>query len=245
MTKKLASLFSFKKRFSIILILIATMSCKRETWYPIYIDGDGVVDAEGNSYKTVVIGSQEWMAENLKTKLYCNNDSIAFNSGDKDWLIYNNNPQNDSIYGKLYNYQAVKNSSGLCPCGWHVPTTNEFAMLVNYLGGFFEASRKLMSKGTLEDIDGLWKKSTQNSYSGGTNTSGFEAVPGGEATVNEDFWFKDSLAVFWVISLTENYDEAYIIHYDGNYVGKRTFNNSTFQKSSENWYFSIRCLRDY
>jgi len=66
-----------------IVVLLVFMSCENQISPSIYIDGDGVYDVEGNYYKTVVIGDQEWMAENLKTNLFCNGDSIPYLSSNE------------------------------------------------------------------------------------------------------------------------------------------------------------------
>ena len=94
----------------------------------------GLVDIDGNVYSTVAIGAQHWMAENLKVTKYRNGDNITNITSNSDWNsdssgaygVYNNNTTNLDTYGRLYNWYAADNSSGLCPDGWHVPTKSEF-----------------------------------------------------------------------------------------------------------------------
>jgi uncharacterized protein (TIGR02145 family) len=160
---------------SIILLL----SCESDIDHPYYVGGDGVTDSEGNTYKTVVIGNQEWMAENLKTDLYCNGDSIQYSGADVRVKVYDNDIENEAVFGKLYNYQAVLDTSGLCPCDWHVPTELEYAVLINYLGGFQSAMRKMKASGSLENENGLWSNPNDDYVISGANVSGFDALPAG------------------------------------------------------------------
>ncbi|MDR4989371.1 MAG: FISUMP domain-containing protein, partial [Bacteroidales bacterium] len=115
------------------------------------IYGDGVTDIDGNDYITVIIGNQEWMAENLRVARYNNEEDIPTNLNDGDWwtttsgayAIYDHNAWNtDGInspeemvaaYGKLYNWYAVDDSRGLCPEGWSVPSDADWTALVNYV----------------------------------------------------------------------------------------------------------------
>ena len=115
------------------------------------IYGDGVTDIDGNEYTTVIIGDQEWMAENLRVTRYRNNNPIPAELSDEDWenttegavAIYDyNNWDAEGIdspeemveaYGKLYNWHAVNDARGLCPDGWHVPTAAEWTQLNTYL----------------------------------------------------------------------------------------------------------------
>jgi uncharacterized protein (TIGR02145 family) len=139
-----------------------------------------MTDQQGNVYRTIVIGNQEWMAENLKTSVYRNGDPIA-NVTDNNqwaslttgaWCYYNNDSQYDCPYGKLYNWYACTDSRGLCPIGWHVPTFTDW----NNLDYFVElSSEQLKSTGTLESGTGLWHAPNTNA----NNNLGFSAIPGG------------------------------------------------------------------
>ncbi len=113
--------------------------------------GDGVMDVDGNDYVTVIIGDQEWMAENLRVSKYKNGDAIPSGLSDTAWenasggayAIYDHNNWDaegiDSpvemleAYGMLYNWHAVNDSRGLCPEGWHVPSEAEWAQLNDYV----------------------------------------------------------------------------------------------------------------
>lgn len=110
-----------------------------------------VTDEDGNVYKTVKIGNQLWMAENLRTTHYRNGD-IIWNLTDGNtwgntttgaWCKYENNYNNGSKYGYLYNWYAVSDSRNLAPKGWHIPTDYEWQKLVDFLGGESIAGSKL------------------------------------------------------------------------------------------------------
>ena len=137
-----------------------------------------ILDHDGNAYSVVTIGAQVWMGENLRTTTFNDGAAIPNVIGGQDWANtstaaycwYNNSETGYKIpYGALYNWYAV-NTGKLCPVGWHVPTSDEFVELLDYLGGSGIAGGKLKEAGTSHWL-------TPN-Y-GATNGSGFTAVPGG------------------------------------------------------------------
>lgn len=141
--------------------------------------GGGVVtDIDGNIYHTIQIGTQLWMVENLKTTHYRNGDPIPNVTDDTGWhdlttgayCNYNNDTSYAAIYGRLYNWYSVDDSRNIAPEGWHVPTDNDWQVLIDYLGGPDSAGGKLKETGTTHWL-------TPNL--GATNESGFTALPGG------------------------------------------------------------------
>jgi len=116
-----------------------SLRCVRDISDIIY--GDGVTDIDGNEYVTVIIGNQEWMAENLRVTRYNNGDDIPTGLSNEDWgdttegayAIYNNNNDMLEAYGKLYNWYAVDDSRGLCPEGWSVPSHDDWTQLEQYI----------------------------------------------------------------------------------------------------------------
>jgi uncharacterized protein (TIGR02145 family) len=135
-------------------------------------------DADNNNYSTVQIGTQIWMAENLNTTKYLDGSGIPNVTDSYTWLNlvtgawcdYGNDPSNAAIYGKLFNYYVVDDPRKICPTGWHVPTMDEWTILIDYLGGVNLASGKLRESGTTH-----WESPNE----GATNESGFTALPGG------------------------------------------------------------------
>ncbi|NDF60572.1 MAG: hypothetical protein EB100_05775, partial [Crocinitomicaceae bacterium] len=117
--------------------------------------GPNISDNDGNTYKTVYIGTQQWMAENLKVTKYNDGTSIPNISNNTQWSnlttgawsYYNNDVANNAKYGKLYNWYAVSpttnGNKNVCPTGWHVPTDAEWTVLTDYLGGENVAGGKM------------------------------------------------------------------------------------------------------
>jgi uncharacterized protein (TIGR02145 family) len=138
------------------------------------------IDADGNVYPITKIGSQIWMASNLKTTHFSNGDSIDLISNAFTWTnttspafcFYNNDSENNNLFGKLYNYYAVKDTRGLCPYGWHIPSDSEWTVLRNHISGY----------GNLLKVAGVkyWQTLPATSSSYGNNQSGFSALPAGK-----------------------------------------------------------------
>jgi|688.fasta_scaffold01790_3 uncharacterized protein (TIGR02145 family) len=138
-----------------------------------------VTDIDNNIYKTIVIGNQEWMAENLRVGHYRNGERIPNISDPTEWARNDTGAfgwnQNDSLrnncpYGKLYSWFAATNPKNICPEGWHLPSKQEFEELINYLGGDSVAGEKLRASNFY-----YWNSSNLS----GSNASGFSAVGSG------------------------------------------------------------------
>jgi uncharacterized protein (TIGR02145 family) len=224
----------------LLVALIFISSCERTIGYPLYINGGGVIDAEGNEYETVIIGDQEWMAENLKTDLYCNGDSIPYSGDDVRVKVYDNDPENEVVFGKLYNFQAVLDTAGLCPCGWHIPTELEYAVLIDYLGGYENAMRSMKSSGSIDRSNGLWIEinGSGRTYSG-TNASGFNALPAGFAG-DVQFYKRDTMALFWATQIEGSDAIMYEIG-DNDFVAKFNFDQP---HEKDGIFMSVRCIKD-
>lgn len=158
-------------------------------------DGEIITDIDGNKYHTVTIGTQTWMLENLRVTRFRNGDSIPLVEDSLSWgdwhprrCIYANDTQNLAKYGFLYNQAAVRDTSGLAPNGWHIPSDQEYQILIDYLGGEYVAGGKLKQMGFVD-----WME--PNAEAG--NESGFTALPGGYR--RELGWFegKRTTAAFW------------------------------------------------
>jgi uncharacterized protein (TIGR02145 family) len=166
-----------------------------------------VSDKEGYLYKTVLIGNQVWMAENLRTKKYNDDSDVTLVTDPTAWKAltseaycwYNNDEAtNKPLYGAMYNWFAV-NKGNLCPTGWHVPTDDEWTALTTTLGGESVAGGKLKEDGTTHWL---------SPNTGATNESGFTALPGGyRYRLNGTFNDVGKLSYWW--SSTEYiYDTA-------------------------------------
>jgi uncharacterized protein (TIGR02145 family) len=136
-----------------------------------------VTDIDGNIYKTIRLGNQIWMAENLKTTSYFNGaqignlDVISLWPGYKldAFCWYMNDISSKACYGALYNWYAVSTGK-LCPVGWHIPDVSDFEELITFLGGESSAGKKLKESGAAH-----WLPPD----SGANNESGFSSLPGG------------------------------------------------------------------
>jgi len=161
------------------------------------IYSDYVTDIDGNVYKTVQIGNQVWMAENLKVSRYRNGDLIPNIKDDDEWLYletgaccnHDNNPGNDAKYGKLYNWYAVDDKRGLAPEGWHVPTYKEWSKLKNYvtenLGYSGFVAKALATTTDWKCYEGYDKICVIGNNLSLNNSSGFGALPGGSRNIDD------------------------------------------------------------
>lgn len=201
-----------------------------------------VTDQDGNSYKTIKIGTQEWMAENLRTTKYTDGkpiqhitDSAAwFDAKIGGWCHYANNTDYECPYGKLYNWYAV--SSGVCPAGWHMPTDNEWSVLINFLDPAAKGGDVIpnVAGGDLKSI-GLKYWATPNGNA--SNTTGFSAVPAG----SRSNLFNDinGIAYYWTSTENSfNKNNAWL-RYVTNGWGSITRNNNVKYLG-----LSVRCVKD-
>jgi uncharacterized protein (TIGR02145 family) len=145
-----------------------------------------IADIEGNTYNTVTIGTQVWMAENLKTTHFKDNTPIPLITGNTAWSAAttpaycwyaNDGSTNKPIYGAIYNFYSVQ-TGALCPLGWHVPSDADYQTLESFLG---MASSQLSLYDWRGTDQGAQMKNTTGWATGmnGTNTSGWSALPGG------------------------------------------------------------------
>jgi uncharacterized protein (TIGR02145 family) len=195
-----------------------------------------VTDIEGNTYQTVIIGDQEWMAENLRTASYANNDPIPNVTLSSSWVElstgawsnYDNVAGNDLIYGKLYNWYAAADPRRVCPEGWHVPSDAEWTVLTDYLGG------GLVAGGKMKAVSPLWWTPNVSA----NNESGFSGLPGGSRWGNGNFNYL-SLGAYWWSSSESPFAES-------TYMRALTVEGAGVERSWDNNRagFALRCVRD-
>ena len=194
-----------------------------------------VTDIDGNVYNTVTIGTQCWMAENLKTSKYKDGVAIPTGLSNTDWqnattgayVIYNDDAANNTTYGKLYNWYAV-NTGKLAPAGWHVPTDAEWTTLTTFLGGESVAGDKMKSTSS------LWTP-----YTGivNTNSSGFSGLPGGYRNYDGTYYTIGDAGTWW--SSTE-YDTTSAWGRYLSYIGSSAYRYGPSKAGG----FSVRCVKD-
>lgn len=192
-----------------------------------------VTDKDGNVYKTVTIGTQEWTSENLNVEHYRNGDLIPQVQNKNEWLnlttgawcYYNNDSANGKTYGKLYNWFAVNDSRGLAPEGWHIPGDTEWTILTDFLGGAVGGKLKATT---------LW----QSPNTEATNESGFTGLPGGGRGSNGRFDFIGKFCFFWSASEDVNGTKwNRNLRYNRSDVGR---DGGNYEKDG----LSVRCVRD-
>ena len=201
-------------------------------------DKNGFVsDIDGNTYRTVKIGDQWWMAENLKTTKYNDGNDIPLVSEISIWPTlstpaycwYNNDENNKNPYGALYNGYAV-NTTKLCPSDWHVSSDDEWKTFTDYLGGTSVAGGKLKKAGTSH-----WNSPN----TGATNEIGFTALPGGSRH-NADGNFHTDFGKngYWWSST--KYSSTMIWYRSMYYMDSKVSRANDHIKTG----FSIRCVKD-
>ncbi|HET6559265.1 MAG TPA: fibrobacter succinogenes major paralogous domain-containing protein, partial [Prolixibacteraceae bacterium] len=193
-----------------------------------------ITDIDGNIYHSIIIGTQVWMVENLKTTKYNDGTPIPNVSAGPDFLAttaaaycwYDNDIKNKADYGALYNWYAV-NSGKLCPPGWHVPSNEEWIALANYLGGYRIAGAKLKEAGTIH-----WGLLSNPEA---TNESGFTALPGG-TTYSGGSIGLGYHGVWWTSSRSDWGPTCYVMSHD---------NVALMDSGGDNYDgFSVRCIKD-
>lgn len=206
-----------------------------------------VSDIDGNVYKTVVIGKQVWLQENLRTKTYRNGKRIAGKLSNGQWkvnktgayAVYNNDSIKEKAYGKLYNWYAIANPAGLCPAGWHVPKDAELNKLVMYLDQYGDTTelKRVQSEiagGAMKEV-GISHWASPNT--GATGTANYLGFSGGNK--GPDGKCNDVGAYgYWWTSTSANNNEAY-----GRLLSYFNGNIDRF-KASKNIGFSVRCMKN-
>ena len=139
-----------------------------------------ITDLDGNVYSTVSIGTQIWTVENLNVTKYQNEDPIENITDNALWNLtesgaycdYENDPANSNTYGRLYNWYAASDPRNIAPKGWRVATYEDYQILIDYLGGPFQAEAKMINEG-------------------------FKALPGGKRNRDGNFYDKEVFPYFW------------------------------------------------
>jgi len=172
---------------------------------------------DGKTYKTVIIGKQVWMAENL-------------NYAAEGSKFYDNKPENAEKYGRLYVWDM-----NVCPEGWHLPTREEWEELYATIGGFEVAAKKLKATSGWDNYKD-WETGEEKSGNG-TDDYGFAALPGGVGTEDGRFLYED-FARWWGDGIGTTGSEG-----QGQYAFTITPSGSYFDYYEDALY-SVRCVCD-
>jgi uncharacterized protein (TIGR02145 family) len=193
--------------------------------------GITATDYDGNIYNSVILGSQTWLKENLNSLHYCDGTEIP------NVVAYNNDESLANIYGRLYTWDAAMygsndvSSRGACPCGWHVPSDEEWKELEDFLGGAAVAGGKMKETGTAH-----WYYPN----TGADNSSGLTILPGGEYDMiayPPVFSFLHRRALFWTSK------ENYAAQARGWAILHNESSSSIFSQFKTKK-FSVRCVKD-
>lgn len=220
-----------------IILIVLSAGCKKDNE-----EVTTLKDIDGNAYNIIDIGTQKWLKENLKTTKFNDGSAIPEETDGSEWINmitpgmcwYNNDINNKSIYGGLYNWHAVSTAK-LCPRGWHVPTDSDWKQLEIYLGmtltnvddtGFrgSDEGGKLKETGTVHWNSPNYGATDETGFSG--RSGGFRSWNGGNFVYmgNDSYWWSStemSVASSWSRGLNYNVstiDRSGLPKYYGIYV---------------------------
>lgn len=206
--------------------------------FKFFEEGKGIVkDIDGNKYHTVTIGTQVWMAENLKVTHYQNGESIQYIAAGDNWSNFNSGAYCENIakidavktYGLLYNWYAVNDERKLAPKGWHIPTDQDWTILLsitdrNNVGGELKET-------------GYEHWASPNTEA--NNKTGFTALPGGYREDDRSYPQEGLTGVWWCSAENSIYNVSLkgVQHSSGSLLSKD-------KEVNKHLGLSVRCIRD-
>jgi uncharacterized protein (TIGR02145 family) len=231
--------------FIVVFLMLGLQACEKDTKKPIILEHGTVTDIDGNSYKTVKIGEQWWMCENLRVKRFQNGSEISYIGNIGQDSVWSNSEVpsysfiNDSLFGCYYNQLAVKDVRKLAPVGWHIPTDEEWKSLEKTIGMPNEQTNALAWRGT-NQAEYLLNKNSAGWPNGtipyGLDSYDFTILPAGCRLHNGELTTSFN-AFFWTSSTTAS-GLAYYRYFD--YQKKNIFRQTTYPQYG----MSIRCIKD-
>jgi uncharacterized protein (TIGR02145 family) len=221
------------------------------------LDYGKVKDIEGNIYKTITIGTQTWMQENLRVTTYRDGSKIPVVTDSVQWsnnwnkgkplqrpmMCWHSNDQRTytaNKFGALYNWYAINPATNgnkkICPTGWHVPSDAEWTTFINYLDPIADGGENG------DNTVGIKMKSTGTNYwkypnLDANNSSGFTGFPGGYRNDDGKYSVIGNYGIWWS-SKEKGTDEAWVRYL---YNDLRVIDRGTEHKS---YGLSVRCLKD-
>ena len=231
--------------FFVVFIFLGLQACQKEIDTPIVLEYGTVTDADGNTYKTVKIGNQWWMCENLRVKHFRNGSDISFIGNVNQDSVWANATEpaycflNDTLFGCFYNSFAVQDSRKLAPTGWHIPSDVEWKTLEKTIGMSDLEVNALAWRGTNE-AELLLNKNLEGWQTGtvpfGMDTYDFSIFPAGCRLFSGEIT-SGFTAFFWTATATAN-SHAYYRYFD--HQKKNIFRQTTYPQYG----MSIRCVKD-
>ncbi|HXC07239.1 MAG TPA: fibrobacter succinogenes major paralogous domain-containing protein [Bacteroidia bacterium] len=245
---------AFAVFFLAVTLFLFPAGCRKEKTAPVpTYEMSTLTDRDGNVYKTVKIGNQWWMAEDLKVKTYQNGDSVLYKPTTTEWKDtlpgYCYISVSTFVIGYLYNWNAVNDPRILAPAGWHIPTDGEWQTLEMSVGMSADDTSKVNWRGNQEgdklkrekataQVYGAWQDADNVYTVWPTNESGFSALAGSCRLFNgiwgnpgpggTGFWWSSSLSgnQAWYRYLDYNKSDIFRYHGDKRYG------------------FSVRCVKN-
>jgi uncharacterized protein (TIGR02145 family) len=245
--------------YTLVWTITATCGTSRDTVklrfpVPVATPCGQAVTYVGESYPTVRIGTQCWLAKNLNVGSMINGSSNQTNNSSLEKYCYNNNLANCTTYGGLYQWaEAVQyqngasntttvpiafagNVRGICPTGWHIPSDAEYCTLATFLdatANCVSGTNSTTAGGKLKSTSGLWAAPN----TGATNSTGFSALPGGYRFTNATFTNLGTLTYFWSTSEFSSSDAIFRGFSNTNSDYSRIINTKSIG-------LSVRCIQD-
>ncbi len=203
-----------------------------------WVCGDPLI-YDGQSYATVQIGGQCWMAENLNIGIMINGDSSQINNNIIEKYCYSNDAANCATYGGMYQwdevmqYTLIESTQGVCPTGWHLPSRSEWTTLVDFLGGIgVNTGSKMAGNAALWVNDDLVNDPE-------FDASGLSGLPGGYRNKFGSFFDQGKWLTWWSsteTALSSDSGRILILYY----MWKDAFDQYNFKEFG----YNVRCLRD-
>jgi uncharacterized protein (TIGR02145 family) len=210
-----------------------------------------LTDQDGNTYRTIKIGTQTWMAENLYATHYRDGSSIPNITDSITWwtlttggqCTYNNTTVTDSIikYGRLYNWHTVSDNRNIAPIGWHIPTKKEIEILKDYVSnnlGISQNTAKAISSSIFWNTDTIVGTVGNNCKI--NNSTGFSALPSGQRSSTNNY-----LGEFVYLGNDCNWWTATSYSSDMSESWNLSDPDTELRVSDKHDGFSIRCVKDY
>ena len=212
-----------------------------------------MTDVEGNVYHTISIGTQTWMAENLRVTKYRNAEALPNETDNTKWKAlttgaycnYNNNTEANSIakFGRLYNFYALTDARNLAPAGWHIATEAEWKTLETYIAANLGISASVaQALATTSD----WEESIStgaigcldsNTFQSINNSIGFCALPSGIRSDNGSFGYVGNYCAWWTITQNNNTSSWFrSLNFYGTTLGSNFYNKQ--------YGLAVRCVKD-
>lgn len=216
-------------RLTFLLLLLAVSACKTPDPRPVEMG-------------ETKIGRQVWMRENLRVDTFRNGDPIkhaqspeawaeALSREEPAWCFYDNDPDNDWYYGRIYNYYAVMDKRCLCPNGWYIPSDGEWTELEKFLGGPRVAGGSLKST-LMKPADGGWESPNEKAV----DDVGFGARPGGLRAKDGTFYNAGLTGMWWTSTV---YLSKMSWYREVNFFSGRLYRTFNYREDA----FSVRCLK--